>query len=48
MSDTSEFIIENGILIKYVGKGGSVEIPDGVEKIGANAIVGVKIDYEKG
>ena len=42
MSDTSEFIIENGILIKYVGKGGSVEIPDGVEKIGANAFDGAK------
>ena len=37
MSNASDFIIENGVLIKYVGKGGTVTVPDEVVKIGDNA-----------
>ena len=34
MSNLKDFIIENGVLTKYVGKGGNVVIPDGVTSIG--------------
>lgn len=37
MSSTSDFIIENGILTKYVGPGGDVVIPEGVTIIGRGA-----------
>ena len=37
MSNTSDFIIENGVLKKYVGPGGDVVIPDGVTAIGVQA-----------
>ena len=37
MSSASDFIIENGVLTKYVGSGGDVVIPDGITEIGANA-----------
>ena len=37
MSDLKDFIIENGILKKYVGKGGDVVIPNGVTIINRNA-----------
>ena len=37
MSNVSDFIIENGILTKYVGPGGDVVIPDGVAEIRASA-----------
>ena len=37
MSNASDFIIENGVLKKYVGPGGEVEIPDGVTEIGYGA-----------
>ena len=37
MSDASDFIIENGVLKKYVGPGGDVVIPEGVTEIGENA-----------
>jgi hypothetical protein len=30
----SDFIIEDGVLMKYVGNGGDVVIPDGVTEIG--------------
>ena len=33
MSDPGEFIIENGVLKRYVGPGGDVVIPDGVTQI---------------
>ena len=33
MSNASDFIIENGVLKKYVGPGGDVLIPEGVTKI---------------
>ena len=37
MSNANDFIIENGILKKYVGPGGDVVIPDGVTEIGIQA-----------
>lgn len=37
MSNASDFIIENGVLTKYVGPGGEVVIPDGVTSIGDSA-----------
>jgi len=37
MSNASDFIIENGVLKKYVGPGGDVVIPEGVTEIGDNA-----------
>jgi hypothetical protein len=37
MSNASDFIIENGVLKKYVGHGGEIVIPDGVTEIGENA-----------
>ena len=40
MSNTSDFIIENGVLTKYVGPGGDVVIPEGVTEIGEGAFVG--------
>ena len=35
MSNASDFIIENGVLKKYVGPGGDVVIPEGVVEIGS-------------
>ena len=35
MSDSKDFVIENGVLVKYNGPGGDVVIPEGVRKIGA-------------
>ena len=40
MSNVSDFIIENGVLKKYVGPGGDVVIPEGVETIGATSLQG--------
>ena len=37
MSNASDFVIENGVLKKYVGPGGDVVIPAGVTEIGDNA-----------
>lgn len=37
MSSANDFIIENGVLIKYVGPGGDVVIPESVTVIGKNA-----------
>ena len=42
MSQTSDFIIENGVLTKYKGSGGDVVIPDGVIVIGSWAFSGRK------
>ena len=42
MSNTSEFIIENGVLTKYKGKVGDVVIPDGVTSIGGGAFKSCK------
>ena len=35
--DSSDFTIEDGVLIKYNGAGGDVVIPDGVKEIGSQA-----------
>ena len=40
MSNASDFIIENGVLKKYVGPGGDVVIPKGVTSIGKGAFSG--------
>ena len=37
MSNASDFVIENGVLKKYVGPGGDVVVPDGVTSIGKEA-----------
>ena len=37
MSDLKDFVIEDGVLRKYVGPGGDVVIPDGVTDIGVEA-----------
>ena len=37
MSNPSDFVIEDGVLKKYVGPGGDVVIPDGVTEIGHGA-----------
>ena len=39
MSNMNDFVIENGVLIRYLGPGGDVEIPDGVTCIGFRAFV---------
>ena len=38
----SDFVIENGVLKKYTGKGGDVVIPEDVKEIGENAFEGNK------
>ena len=40
MSDTQEFVIENGVLKKYTGPGGAVAVPEGVTVIGYGAFAG--------
>lgn len=40
MSNASDFVIENGVLTKYVGPGGDVIIPEGVTEIGRRAFYG--------
>ena len=40
MSNASDFIIENGVLKKYVGPGGNVVIPEGVTEIGNGVFSG--------
>ena len=35
MSNVNDFVIENGVLVKYKGKGDEVVVPDGVTKIDA-------------
>lgn len=47
MSNTSDFVIENsallrGVLLKYIGDGGDVVIPDNVRSIGGGAFSGCK------
>lgn len=37
MSNASDFVIENGVLIKYVGPGGDVVVPENVTAIGFGA-----------
>ena len=38
--NTGDFEIENSVLMKYIGAGGDVVIPDGVTRIGENAFEG--------
>ena len=33
----SDFIVENGVLIKYTGSGAEVTVPSGITEIGARA-----------
>ena len=40
MSNASDFVIENGVLEKYVGPGGDVTVPEGVMHIGLMAFNG--------
>lgn len=40
MNNASDFVIENGVLKKYVGPGGDVAIPEGVTSIGKEAFRG--------
>ena len=40
MSNASDFIIENGVLKKYVGPGGDVTVPEGVTAIKDNVFEG--------
>ncbi len=42
MSNASDFIIEYGVLIDYVGPGGDIVIPDGVTVIGWGAFSGCR------
>ena len=42
MSNPADFVIENGVLIKYVGHGGDVVIPEGVKEIGYSAFYNCK------
>ena len=37
MSNANDFVIENGVLKKYVGPGGDVVVPKGVTVIGEEA-----------
>ncbi len=37
MAEPEDFVIENGLLTKYEGPGGNVEIPEGVTEIGSRA-----------
>ena len=43
MSSASDFVIENGVLKKYKGTGGSVAVPDGVIEIGEAAFSDKKL-----
>ena len=40
MSNTDDFVIENGVLKKYIGPGGDVVVPEGVTEIGYRAFEG--------
>jgi len=37
MSNANDFVIENGVLTKYVGPGGDVTVPEGVTSVGREA-----------
>ncbi len=39
MSNESDYVIEKGVLKKYVGPGGDVVVPEGVTGIGEKAFV---------
>lgn len=39
MSNPNDFVIENGVLTKYVGPGGEVILPEGITEVGKNAFI---------
>ena len=39
MSNLNDFVIENGVLKKYVGPGGDVILPEGITEVGKNAFI---------
>ena len=39
MSNANDFVIENGVLMKYIGSGGDVIVPEGVRLIDDNAFL---------
>lgn len=39
MSNPNDFVIENGVLIKYNGPGGDVILPEGITEVGKNAFI---------
>lgn len=43
MSNTSDFVIENGVLTKYNGSNENVVIPDGVTEIGSRAFARIMV-----
>ena len=43
MSSSGDFVIENGVLTKYVGPGGDVVVPEGVTEIRKSAFAGSEI-----
>lgn len=40
LAANEDFVIEDGVLMQYVGSGGDVTIPDGVTDIGMNSFIG--------
>ena len=42
MSNTSDFVIENGVLLEYVGPGGDVVMPDGVANFDNESLIWYK------
>ena len=40
MSGNSDFVIENGVLMKYNGPGGQVVIPEGVTEVNSGSVGG--------
>ena len=40
MSSTTDFVIENGVLTKYIGSEGDIIIPNDITKIGEGAFIG--------
>ena len=52
MGSAKDFLIENGILKKYIGPGGDVIIPEGVTEIGPYAFYphedGLALKYAEG
>ncbi len=39
MSNPNDFVIENGVLTKYIGPGGDVILPEGITEVGKNAFI---------
>lgn len=43
MSDVKDFVIENGVLVKYTGSEGDIVVPEGVTEIGSYAFSKINI-----